>query len=469
VAHEYVATIVDAMQVRHCVDRAFRIARSQRTVTCLIVPSDVQSYDAIESPPHAHNTIHSSSAYTTPRVVPQKSDLDRAAAILNAGERVAMLVGAGTLRASEEVEQVAERLSAGVAKALLGKAAVPDTLPYVTGSIGLLGTKPSWDMMQDCDTLLMVGTSFPYAEFLPEEGQARGIQIDIDQRMLGLRYATELNLAGDAKETLQALLPRLRQKPRGSWREGIEKGVADWWHLMEERAMDAANPINPQRVIWELSPRIPENAIVSADSGSVANWFARDLKLRDGMMASLSGNLATMCPGVPYAIAAKFAYPERPVVALVGDGAMQMLGNNGLVTISHYWREWADPRFVILVLHNNDLNQVTWEMRVLEGNARFDASQELVDFNYARLADSLGLRGIEVTRPEDIAGAWEQAFVADRPVVLDMHTDPDVPPLPPHITFEQARHFATSMLKRDSSAVGVMKETARQFVSGFQR
>ena len=469
VANEYVHMISEPTQVRHMVDRAVRIARAERTVTCLIVPNDVQEMEAVEKPPRAHGTIHSSTNYTSPRVVPTDEDLDRAAGILNAGERVAILIGAGAMRASDEVVAVAETLGAGVAKALLGKAALPDTLPFVTGAIGLLGTRPSWDMMNDCDTLLMVGTSFPYSEFLPKEGQARGIQIDIDGRMLGIRYPTELNLVGDSKETLQALLPRLERKTDRSWRESIEEGVSEWWKVLESRAMDSADPINPQRVIWELSPRIPDDAIITADSGSVANWFARDLKIRGGMMASLSGNLATMCPGVPYAIAAKFAYPERPVVALVGDGAMQMLGNNGLITISRYWQEWDDPRLIVLVLHNNDLNQVTWEMRVLAGNPRYDASQQLEDFPYARFAESLGLKGLVVDRPDMIGRAWDEAFSTDRPVVLDVRTDPNVPPLPPHITVEQAKSFASSVLKGDSSAFGIVKESAKEFVSGLRR
>jgi len=253
-------------------------------------------------------------------------------------------------------------------------------VPFVTGSIGLLGTKPSWDMMVNCDTLLMVGSSFPYSEFLPREGQARGVQIDIDPKMLGIRYPMELNLVGDAGPTLRALIPLLRRKQDRSWRDEIADNVDEWWELLDARAMNPAKPVNPQRVFREMSPRLPDNAILAADSGSAANWYARDVKIRGGMMGSLSGNLATMCPGVPYAVAAKFAYPERVAVAMVGDGAMQMLGNNGLLTIARYWKEWSDPRLVILVLNNHDLTQVTWEMRVMEGNPKFEASQEIIDF-----------------------------------------------------------------------------------------
>jgi pyruvate dehydrogenase (quinone) len=373
-----------------------------------------------------------------------------------------MLVGAGALGAADEVVEVAELLGAGVAKALLGKAVVPDDLPFVTGSIGLLGTKPSWDMMTHCDTLLMVGSSFPYSEFLPEEGQARGVQIDIDGRMIGIRYPMEAQLIGDSSATLRALIPLLERKADRSWRERIELNTADWWDLMEERALESADPVNPQRVFFELSKRLPDGAILSSDSGSSANWYARDVRIREGMMASLSGNLATMGPGVPYAIAAKFAHPGRVAVAMVGDGAMQMNGLAELITIKKYWQRWSDPRLIVLVLHNNDLNQVTWEQRAMEGDPRYDASQDIPDFPYARYAELLGLKGIRVDDPEQISSAWEEAFTADRPVVVEAITDPAVPPLPPHITFEQATHFAQSILRGDSDRGGMIRQSLKQ-------
>src|SRR5205085_606443 len=383
VAHNYVTTVMNVASVRHAIDRAFRIALSDRCVTCVIVPKDLQEEAAKEQEPHAHNTIHSSAGWSSPRVVPRDEDLKRAAEALNAGEKVAMLIGAGAMRAGDEVLQVADVLGAGVAKALLGKAALPDDLPGVTGSIGLLGTKPSWDLMSGCDTLLMVGSSFPYSEFLPKEGQARGVQIDIDGKMLGIRYPMEVNLVGDSAETLRALMPWLQRKQDRSWREKIEREVAEWWNLIEHRAHMSADPINPQLVFHELSKRLPDGAILCSDSGSAANWFARDVKLRKGMMASLSGTLATMGPGVPYAIAAKFAHPTRPVFALVGDGAMQMNGINELITIAKYRHHWADQRLVILVLNNRDLNQVTWEQRAVSGDPKFEGSQNLPDFPYA--------------------------------------------------------------------------------------
>jgi pyruvate dehydrogenase (quinone) len=467
VAHEYVHQVSDPEQVRHLVDRAMRIAHAERTVTCIVVPNDVQTMDAVEQPEHAHGTIHSSIGYTRPRVVPHQDDVRRAAEVLNTGERVAMLVGQGALHATDEVIEVADLLGAGIAKALLGKAAVPDDLPFVTGSIGLLGTRPSYELMTDCDTLLMVGSSFPYSEFLPEEGQARGVQIDLDARMIGIRYPMEVQLVGDSAETLRALIPLLEQKQDRSWREAVEDGVADWWRLMEERAMIEADPINPQRVFWELSSRLPENCILTSDSGSAASWYARDLKIRRGMMASLSGTLATMGPGVPYAIAAKFAHPDRVAIALVGDGAMQMNGLNELITIAKYWERWSDPRLIVLVLNNRDLNMVTWEQRALEGDPKFEASQDIPDFPYARYAELLGLKGVRVDSPEEIGAAWDEVLAADRPAVLEAVTDPEVPPLPPHISFEQARNFMLAIARGDKGWRDMIEQSFKAKLKEF--
>jgi pyruvate dehydrogenase (quinone) len=467
VAHEYVHTAMSPVQIRHLVDRAFRNARATRSPSAIIIPLDLQQLDAVETPPHQHATIHSGLGYVSPRVVPCADDLRSAAEILNSGQRVAILVGQGSLEARKEVEQVAELLGAGVAKALLGKAVLSDQLPYVTGAIGLLGTKPSWDLMMNCDTLLMVGSGFPYPEFLPEEGQARGVQIDIDGRMLSIRYPMELSLIGDSKETLRALIPLLKRKTDRQWRTWVEKQVERWWKVLEARAMNKADPINPQRVFWELSPRLPDRAILTADSGSSANWFARDVKVREGMMATLSGNLATMGCGVPYAIAAKFAFPDRVVVAMVGDGAMQMNGNVELVTIAKYWREWKDPRLVILVLNNQDLNQVTWEMRAFLGEPKYEASQDIPDFPYAKYAESIGLAGIKVERPEDIAGAWDKAFATDRPIVVEVRTDPSVPPLPPHISFEHAKAYTKAILKGDPDAWATVRASFRDMVESY--
>lgn len=466
VAHEYVHTLMDPSQMRTLTDRAIRIAKTERTVTCIIIPNNLQD-KKYEEPGRMHNSIHTSLHFAYPQIVPADNDLQKAADILNKGKKVAMLIGAGASKAADEVIEVAALLGAGIAKALLGKDVLPDDIPYVTGAIGLLGTKPSWDLMMDCDTLLMVGSSFPYSEFLPKEGQARGIQIDINGKMLGLRYPMELNLQGDSKETLKALIPLLKRKKDRSWREEIEKNVTEWWKVLEARAMNSADPINPQRIFWELSSRLPDNCILSSDSGTSADWYARDIKIRTGMRASLSGNLATMCPGVPYAIAAKFAYPDRMSIALVGDGAMQMLGNNGLITIAKYWRRWSSPRLMIVVLNNRDLNQVTWEQRIMEGDPKFEASQSVPDFPYAEYAKMLGLDGIKVDKEADIVSAIEKALACNKPVVLEAYTDPSVPPLPPHISFKQAKAFASSMLKGDTDTWDMIKQSWKDVVESY--
>lgn len=459
VANQYVHMVTDPAQLRHVVDRAVRIAKSERTVTCIIIPNDVQEMDAVKKPPHAHGSVHSGVGHSYANVTPVDKQLKEAANILNEGKKVAMLVGAGALDAAEEVKQVADLLGAGVAKALLGKAVLPDDLPYVTGPIGLLGSKPSWELMNECDTLLMVGSSFPYSEFLPKEGQARGVQIDLDPKMLSIRYPMEVNLNGDSKLTLQKLIPLLNRKEDRSWQEDIMKEVEDWWKVLEAKAEQKAHPINPQKVFRELSPRLPDNCILSSDSGSSANWFGRDLKIRKGMMASLSGNLATMCPGVPYGIAAKFAHPDRVSISLVGDGAMQMLGINGLITISKYWKRWSNPQLIIAVLNNSDLNQVTWEQRVMSGDPEFEASQDVPDFNYAEYAEKLGLKGIRIEKPEDIGKGWEEALAAQKPVVLDIVTDPNVPTIPPHITFDQMVKMSKTLLKGDPHEKGIIRQT----------
>ncbi|MBP0438336.1 thiamine pyrophosphate-requiring protein [Tianweitania sediminis] len=466
VASEYVHVCMDPAQMRHLVDRAARIALSMRTVTCIIVPNDVQELDAVEKPPREHGTIHSGVGYRRPRVVPEENDLRRAAEILNNGKKVAMLVGAGALQATDEVIEVAEVLGAGVAKALLGRAAVPDDLPFVTGQMGLLGTEPSDTMMQECDTLLMVGSSFPYSEFLPKEGQARGIQIDIDPKMLSIRYPMELGLVGDAALTLRSLLPYLKPKEDRSWRASIESNVDKWWKSVEKKSLMEADPINPELLFWELSSRLPENCIISADSGSSANWFARALRLRRGMKASLSGNLATMCPGVPYATAAKFVHPDRVSIAFVGDGAMQMLGINGLITIGKYWRKWSDPRLVIAVLNNQDLNQVTWEQRAMAGSRKTERTQNVPEFPYAAFAEMVGLRGIRVETPDQIGPAWDQALAADRPVVIDAVTDANVPTLPPHITASQAKSYVKALAKGDPNAGAIVWQTFKRSFLG---
>ena len=466
VAGAYVETVTVPQQLPNVLDRALRVAQSERTVTAVIINSDVQELE-YSQPEHAFKMVPSSLGIEWPTVAPRDEVLQRAADILNSGSKVAILAGQGARGAREEVIEVAELLGAGVAKALLGKDAVPDTLPFVTGSIGLLGTRPSYEMMKDCDTLLIVGSNFPYTQFLPEFGQARAIQIDIDGSFIGMRYPTELNIVADAKTALQGLIPHLKRKVDRSWREDIEHGVRRWWETVEMEAMVGTDAVNPMRLFHELSSRLPSNAMVAADSGSSANWYARHLMFRDDVRGSLSGTLATMGPGVPYVIGAKFAHPDRPAIAFVGDGAMQMNGLAELITVKHYWQQWSDPRLVVAVLHNNDLNQVTWEMRAMGGAPKFEESQTLPDVDYAGFAASLGLRARTITADDELGEAWTEALAADRPTVLDVHTDPDVPPIPPHATFDQVKAVAGAVLHGDEDAWGFVKQGVKQKVQQY--
>jgi pyruvate dehydrogenase (quinone) len=457
VASDYVQMVTVPEQLPNVLDRAIRVAMNRRAPTAIIIPNDVQEL-AYEPPTHEFKMVPSSLGTSWPGVTPDDGAVRRAADLLNAGTKVAMLVGQGARGATAEVQQVADLLGAGVAKALLGKDVLSDELPFVTGSIGLLGTRPSYEMMEDCDTLLTVGSSFPYTQFMPGLDQARAVQIDIDGSMIGMRYPYEVNLVGDARRTLQALIPLLERKEDRGWREGIEKNITRWWEVMDAEAHVAAKPINPMRIFSEFSAQAPENCLIAADSGSAANWYARQIKMRGSMRGSLSGNLATMGPGVPYAIGAKFAHPDRPVIAFEGDGAMQMNGLAELLTIARYHHEWSDPRLVVAVLHNNDLNQVTWELRAMGGSPKFVESQALPEASYADFATSIGLGGLTVTDPEHLEDAWREALSADRPFVLDVHCDPDVPPIPPHATLEQMTDMAAALIKGDTSRWGVIKE-----------
>jgi len=466
VASDYVQQVTVPEQLPNVLDRAIRTALARRAPTAVIIPSDVQElpYDA---PGHAFKMVPSSLGTDWPATTPGQAALQRAADVLNAGSKVAILAGQGARAARGELEQVAGLLGAGVAKPLLGKDVLPDDLPYVTGSIGLLGTRPSYEMMRHCDTLLTVGSSFPYTQFLPDFGQARAVQIDIDGSLIGMRYPYEVNLVGDSAATLRALIPLLEHKQDRSWREGIEAHVARWWEVMDAEAMVEADPVNPMLLFHELSKRLPANAIVAADSGSAANWYARQLRFRGDVRGSLSGTLATMGPGVPYGIGAKFAAPGRPAIVFAGDGAMQMNGLAELITIARYWREWDDPRLIIAILHNNDLNQVTWEMRAMEGAPKFTESQTLPDVDYASFAASLDLAAVHVDKPDQVGPAWDSALASDRPSVLDVRTDPSVPPIPPHATFEQAKDAAKALLKGDEDRTSVLVEGIKTKVQEF--
>ena len=466
VCGEFVQMCTVPQQLPNLIDRAFRVAISEQTPTCIIFPSDLFETE-YEAPTHAFKMVPSSLGLSPQAAAPDPDTIRAAADLLNAGKKVAILAGQGARGCAAELTQVADLLGAGVAKALLGKDVLPDDLPWVTGSIGLLGTKPSYDMMMGCDTLLTVGSNFPYTQFMPELDQARAVQIDRSGKWIGMRYPYEINLVADAKLALQALIPLLRRQDDRSWRDEIESGVANWWETMERRAMTGANPINPMRIFSELSARLPDNAIVASDSGSAANWYARHLRFRGQMRGSLSGTLATMGPGVPYVIGAKWACPDRPAIALVGDGAMQMNGMAELITVAHYWSQWSDPRLIVAVLHNNDLNQVTWEMRAMEDSPRFDESQALPDVDFAAFARSLGLTGINVDDPDQLGSAWDTALGAARPVVLDIVCDPDVPPIPPHATFAQVKSVASAILHGDGDSWGFVKQGIKQKAQEF--
>jgi pyruvate dehydrogenase (quinone) len=449
----FVATVVVAEQLNVVIDRAVRTAVAQRAPTAVILPHDVQQLEMPDELAHEHGVVTSSVGITLPEVVPPTDALDDAADLLAAGERVAILVGQGAARAADDVVAVADRLGAGIATSLLGKPVIDDTLPQVTGCIGHLGTDAAQRLMDGCDTLLMVGTNDPWTEFLPAPGQARAVQIDIDGRHVGMRYPTELNLVGDARLTLRALLARLPHRTgpasapgaTGTWRAQVERWTEDWRAELERRALAPAEPLNPQRVLHELAPRLPDDALLGVDVGSITYWYSRHLRLRGRIRAHLSSTLASMGSALPYALAAKLAHPDRLVCALLGDGAMQMNGINELITVASRWRRWADRRFVVLVLHNGDLNEVTWEQREMEGDPRFDASQDVPPFDYAGYARLLGLGGLRVDRPEDVGPAWDEALAADRPVLIEAVVDPATPLLPPKLTDEQREHLAAGL------------------------
>ncbi|MFJ9905925.1 thiamine pyrophosphate-requiring protein [Streptomyces sp. NPDC101152] len=466
VASDFIETVTVPEQLPNVIDRAIRTAYARRSPTAIIIPGDVQELD-YSAPTHEFKMVPSSLDRSSWTAVPSQESVRRAAEILNSGDKVAILVGQGAAGARAEVEQIAELLGAGVAKALLGKDVLSDELPYVTGSIGLLGTRASYELMRDCDTLLTIGSSFPYTQFLPEFGKARGVQIDIDPHMVGMRYPYEVNLVGDAKATLERLIPLIEDGRGREWYDTVCANVTRWREVMERRALLSADPINPEYVAHALDPLLPGDAIVTSDSGSTANWYARHLTMRDRMRGSLSGTLATMGPGVPYAIGAKFAHPDRPAIALVGDGAMQMNGMAELITAAKYRDLWEDPRLIVAVWNNHDLNQVTWEMRAMEGAPSFLPSQEIPDVQYAAFARSLGLTGIRVEKPEDVEAAWRAGLEADGPAVLEFLTDPAVPPIPPHATWEQMEATAAAILKGDADRSSMVKQGFKAKVQEF--
>ncbi len=472
VASDFVETVTVPEQLPNVLDRAIRTAYARRAPTAVIIPGDVQDLD-YSAPTHEFKMVPSSLDRSAWTAIPSQESLERAAEVLNSGDRVAILIGQGAAGAQAEVQQVAELLGAGVAKALLGKDALSDELPYVTGAIGLLGTRPSYELMRDCDTLLTIGSSFPYTQFLPEFGRARAVQIDVDPHMVGMRYPYEVNLVGDAQATLERLIPLLGTARGHEWYDTVCANVARWRGVMERRAELSADPINPEYVARVLDPLLPDNVIITSDSGSPANWYARHLTHRAGMRSSLSGTLATMGCGVPYAIGAKFAHPNRPAIALVGDGAMQMNGLAELITAAKYYHRWEDPRLVVGVWNNHDLNQVTWEMRAMEGAPSFLPSQEIPDVPYAAFARSLGLTGVRVEKPGDVEAGWRAGLEAEGPAVIEFLTDPAVPPIPPHATWKQMEATAASVLKGDFDRTSMVrhgfKAKIQEFLPGHDR
>ncbi|MGP3985926.1 thiamine pyrophosphate-requiring protein [Streptomyces sp. 3N207] len=460
---EYCQIVMHPGQMRHVLDGAFKTALTTRGVATVIVPEDIQESEAQPSPPKTHGSVYSSVGWSRPRVLPNKDELRKAADILNEGKKVAILIGQGAADAEAEVVEVAELLGAGVAKALLGREVVPDDLPFVTGPIGLLGSKASDDMIMNCDTLFMIGSSFPYAEWLPDEGQCKGVEIDIDGRMIGIRYPMDAHLVGDSQETLRELIPLLQRKEDRSWRKQIEENIRAWNAVLEKRAAQTFDgKVNPQAVAHEVSSLLPDGAILTADSGSATNWWARHIKLRKGMQASLSGTLATMGPGVPYAIAARFAYPDRPVIAFVGDGAFQMNGMNEMITVKRYADRMAGSApLIFCVLNNQDLNQVTWEQRAMGGDPKYPGSQYIPDFPYAEYAELAGLRGIRCDEPKKVTSSWEEALAADRPVVLEFVVDNEIAPIPPHIMKDQAKKAVKAGI-RDPERSGIAARGFRQ-------
>lgn len=436
VASEYLQTVQTPEQVPLVIDRAFRAALATRSPAVVILPHDVQKADAAELP-HEHGIVHSAVGYSAPRVVPHVDDLARAVEVLTAAERPLLFVGRGARGAQDEVVAMAEALGAGIVTSLLGKPYVDERLPFAAGTMGHLGTTASARLLAECDGLLIVGCDDPWTEFYPAPGQAAAVQIDIDGRVIGNRYPISVGLIGDAAETLAALFARLPEVDAGaeagqaSWRATVEREVASWREVARIRAATPADPVNPEAAIAALDPHLTPDALLALDVGSVVYWYARQLHLPRGVEAHVSGRLASMGCGVPYGLAAKLAEPTRPVIVLAGDGGMQMLGNSELVTLARMWLQWADPRFVVCVLDNGDLAEVSWEQREMESAPRYPASQDLPAFPFAGYAESLGLRGVRVDDPAALDDAWREAFAADRPTVLQIVTDRNVPLLPP--------------------------------------
>nr|UXE44426.1 putative thiamine pyrophosphate-containing protein YdaP [uncultured bacterium] len=456
----YNTRIMSASQTESVADLACRTALSYRGVSHITIPADtqVESFDRRHSKRNVPH--HTSDGCAIGANVPPDRDLERAAYLLNSGKRIAILAGRGAIKATDELELIAETMGAPIVKALLGKAAVPDSSPYTTGGIGLLGTRPSQEVMENCDTLIMIGTSFPYIEFLPKPGQARAIQIELDPMRIGLRYPVEVGLVGDAKRTLQRLIPLLRRNKHRRFLDRAQSGMRQWWALMEAYGTRRDKPMKPQVVAWELGKHLPENAIISCDSGTIATWWARQIPVKRGQMHSLSGNLAAMAPGLPYAIAAQIAFPDRLSLAFVGDGGFSMLMAEFVTCVKY------KLPVKVFVIKNNTLGQIKWEQMVFQGNPEYGC--DLQPINFALFAQACGGTGLTIEDPADCGAIVEQALNTPGPVLVQAVVDQYEPPMPPKVSMRQAEKFAESLLRgepnRGKVITAVTEDRVRELV-----
>ena len=453
--------IMGPTHVENITDLACRTALAYHGVAHITFPVDLQEKEVKKKQASSRNIPHHTSDVNAHSArLPNRVDLERAADILNQGKKVAILAGRGALNATDELEQTAELLAAPIVKALLGKAAVPDDSPYTTGGIGLLGTKPSQEALEDCDTLLMVGTSFPYIEFMPKPGQARGVQIELDPKRIGLRYAVEVGLVGDSRNTLCELIPLLKRKEDRKFLQAAQAGMKDWWELMEKRATRRDTPMKPQVVAWELGKRLRNDAIVSCDSGTIATWWARHILARRGQMHTLSGNLATMAPGLPYTIAAQIAFPNRQCVAFVGDGGFSMLMADFVTAVKY------KLPIKVVIIKNNTLGQIKWEQMVFLGNPEYGVDLHPIDF--AAFAHACGGVGFSVEDPADCGRALDEFLAAPGPAILQAAVDPFEPPMPAKVKAEQALHFAESLARgepnRKKIALTTISDRVRELI-----
>jgi pyruvate dehydrogenase (quinone) len=461
----YVQTIVTPQQAQAVVDTAFRTALVHLGPAVIVLPHDVQSMPMPELKP-ANGVSRSSAVAPSRAIVPPEAVIRQAADIINAGSKVTFLVGHGSNGATQEVLDAAKLCGAGIVTALRAKQVIPSDVPFHTQQLGLLGTRASAHQMAGCDTLVLLGTNYPYSQFLPESGQARAVQVDLKPEQMGLRYPTELNIWGDVKQTLLALIPHLERKTDLSWQEKVAKDMVEWENEMQAQAMAGySDGVNPRRVYHELNKRLPANAVVTCDAGSTADWYGHHIRLRDGMTGDLSGRLASMAAAMPYATAAKFAHSDRCVVCTIGDGAFQMLGMNELITVKKYLSRWDNPQFIVMVLHNNDLTQVSWEMRTEDANPVWSTSQDVESVDYAGWAELLGFKGIRVKADDEVASAWDEAFAHQGVTLIDAYTSKNVPPLPPEITMEFAKNTAKALLKRDPDEAAVAKDSAKALLT----